>query len=356
MYASGSYRRALGDTPEDVLRCMIELTGGELVTLTGGEHRPYEDKWVVPLTRQIFNTVAPLPLALSGERYGHFLARQMLGHVLYPFIVRNIKRGKLPYLPHDTWAREDGQIIRAATEATGSNMPPMRGVPTATAFSFFSGLPGSKKRFERRVELAVQNILNNDPSTIIQFELPAELAFTSMGLSDRQRVETARRMAASIERIVRELPKGSRIAFHLCWGDLRRRPFVQKWMQRNANKVLLINALLELGVWREGWNLFAVHDPFCDGRNLPSLNRAEYDAYDGLLQFPDDTIYAVGALHHQFDAESTAEMARLLETKLTGKGVRQLALAPPCGDGRKPLEEVLGQWRIAREALALLNS
>lgn len=335
---------------------MIELTDGKLIALPSGELRPEEEDWLVPVTSQIFNALAPRPWALSGKRYGHFPLRKLLGYVLSPAIAWNIKRGKMPYLPHAKWAAEDSRAIRAVKEATGCTMPAMRGMPTATAWKFFSGIPGFKWLFEKRVVQAVRAILKDDPSTVIQFELPAELAFTSMPPWRDGRAKMTRRMAASIERIIRELPKGSRIAFHLCWGDLRRRPFVQKWMQRNANKVLLINALLELGVWQEGWNLFAVHDPLCDGRNVPSLNAAAYNAYDELLQFPDGTIYAVGALHHQFDAESTTEVARLLETKLTGKGVEQMALAPPCGDGRKSLEEVLEQWRIGLEALALLDS
>lgn len=355
LYAPGSYSSRLGDA-KATLRRMVELTDGTLVTLTGGELRKEEANWLVSVTRQIFNTLVGMPIGLSGGRYWHYLVRKLLGCLLFPVIAIRVTHGKMPKLPHDKWAKEDGEVIEDVKYETGCGALPMRGMPTARAFKFFSGVPGFSSLFEQRTVQAIRSILENNPNTVIQFELPAELAFTSAPLPRKWREKIARRMAASIERIIRQLPTGSQFAFHLCWGDLRRRPFVFKGLQRSINKVLLVNALASLSVWREGWKLYAIQDPFCDGINLPAEDPAVYEAYEELVQFPSGVTYALGLLHHRFSAARTAAVAKVIEPILVRAGVSNIALSPPCGDGRKLEDEVVEQWAIGREALELLDA
>lgn len=329
---------------------MVALTSGQLATLTGGEHRKDEKDWVVPVTRQIFRALS-LVASPNGSQYWHYVVRKLLGFVLFLVIFVRVKMGKMPRLPYGTWAGEDRRIIRAADP----NARPMRGMPTPKALKFFSGIPLFGRYFERLVADQIREIVEANPETVIQFELPAELAFTSAPIGSWWQRRIARRMAASLERVIRQSPRGTQYAFHLCWGDLNNRPFVPKFLQSNMAKVFLINAIAELSVWNEGWTLFAIHDPLCDGVNDPATDERYYNAYWALVSLPEGTRYVLGVLRAGFSARQTHRVALILTERLEDK-VKLFALAPPCGDERKPLEKVEEQYTTGREVLALLNA
>lgn len=331
---------------------MVTLTGGQLATVTCGEHRESEKDWVVPVTRQIFRVLSLIRIgSQNGTQYWHYAVRKLLGFVLFPLIFIRIKMEKTPRLPYSIWAGEDRRIIQAADP----NARPMRGIPTPKALKFFSGIPLFSRFFEDLVADQIRKIVSANPETVIQFELPAELAFTSAPLGSWWQQRIARRMAGALERVIRQSPEGTRFAFHLCWGDLNRQPFVPKFLQSNIAKVILINAIAKLSVWSEGWTLFAIHDPLCDGVNDPATDDRGYDAYWALVPLPEDTRYALGILRKGFNATQTHKVARMLMERLETK-VRLFALAPPCGDGRKPLEEVEEQYATGREVLKLLGA
>jgi hypothetical protein len=346
--------------PQATIAKMVEVTDGELVTLTGGEWREEERNWLVPVCWQILKALSwVMPLSKkSGQHYGHFLLRKLQGLVLYPLIHARAMRGKMPDLPHAEWAREDEKYIEAARQQTGCAAPSMRGLPTAKAFKFFAGVPGFGWLFEQKVIQAIRQIVADNPNTVISLELPAETAFIAIAelAGDRAAQATAQRMAASLERIIRGCPKGTKFAFHICWGDLRRRPFVQKWLQSNEIKVFLINAITQMSVWKEGWILFAIHDPLCDGKNDPDNEGEAFEAYNLLKPFPKGVIYILGLLRDGFGTDRTIRAAKMLQSKLEHAGVEQFALAPPCGDARKPHQEVEAQYVIGCEAIELLNA
>jgi hypothetical protein len=281
--------------------------------------------------------------------------RKLLGYVMFPVIAIRVGLGKTPALPHDEWAREDSAHIKEVEQITGHTAQKMRGMPTAKAFKFFSGMPLFSRLFEQMVANTAANIVLADPEIIIQFELPAELSFTTTPLGENRRKAVARRMAVSLERIIRRLPPGTKVAFHLCYGDLNRREFIPTWLQSNAAKVILVNAITGLSVWQEGWELAVIHDPLCDGRHDPKESAADYAAYDNLATIPAGALYAVGTLRAGFTVAQTTRVARIFEAKLAAAGGTRIALAPPCGDGRKPIDEVEKQYRIGCEAIRQLN-
>jgi len=360
LFSTGSYRTVPNDEAPDrraTLDRFVELTGGQAVAITGGEWRrdpqDSEEDWLVGVCYQIFSRLSLITSkAIGGKKYWHFVIRKLLGWLLAPLIWIRFAMGATPELPYYRWHTEDSPDI----DAVRGKARKMRGIPTAKALKFFSGLPLLGKFMEQRVADQVRLILEDDPETVIDFELPAELAFVSLSFLPPIKQWTARRMAESLERIIRECPKGSRFAFHLCWGDLNHKPFVPKPLQSNKSKVTLVTEILLLSAWTEGWTLFAVHDPLCDGTHYASSKEEDYADYDDLPPFPAGTIFVLGLLKAGTSVSTTMHIAQFMAEKLRRKGVTQFCLAPPCGDARTPENGVAAHWQTGCQAIALLNA
>lgn len=358
LFSSGSYSLVQNNQGKTDRRATLEnfvrLTGGMATVVTGGEWRQHpedgEENWLVPICRKIFKKLSLWPItANNGLKYWHYPVRKLLGFFLAPIIWMRAAFGSMPALPYAQWAAEDGPYI----DAVRGNAHRMRGMPTAKALKLFSGLPLLGGFMERRVAEQARFILEADPETVISFELPAELAFVSVPFG-KQKI--ARRMTKSLEKIIRQCPKGTRFAFHLCWGDLNHKPFVPKRAQSNRSKVALITELVLMKIWQEGWVLFAIHDPMCDGKNYPSEDAASYADYDDLPEFPQGVIYALGLLKAGFSTDRTVYVARMLQYKLEQKGITRFDLAPPCGDARTPEAHLENHWQIGREAVYILGT
>jgi len=344
----GSYADVANGDPIDRISQTAQMAFRPIV-LGGGEWRRtgalHEQDWLVPVARKIHRDFTGIPTgAQSGTAYWHYVSRQVRGTLLLPSIAKHVHGGTTPDLPYARWAKEDRCLVE---EVAPGNIPFMRGTPTPFALQFFGGIPRYGEIFEEALVQQINAILADDPTTIIQLELPAELAFVSFGPNFKHKQAIAKRMVEAIGRVIRRTPKGTRFAFHLCWGDLKNHPFVPRPLQSQYSKVALINAILELDVWDE-WVLYAIHDPFCDGDHVPTKVEAAYNAYDHLMPIPEGTIYVLGILKSDFGAESTVHVAKLLSRRIRA---RRFALAAPCGDARKPLEEVATQYRIGRAAL-----
>jgi len=358
LFSSGSYNAVPNDETPDrkaTLQQFATRTAGKAPVFTGGECRrdpaDSEKDWLVGVCYNIFSSLSLITTkTIEGRKYWHFVVRKFLGLLLAPLIWMRVWTGAMPALPYYRWHTEDSPDI----DAVRGDARKMRGIPTAKALKFFSGLPLLGTFMERRVADQVRRILEDDPETVIDFELPAELAFVSLSILPPFKRWTARRMAKSLDRIIRQSPKGSRFAFHLCWGDLNHKPFVPKRLQSNKSKVILITEIVLLSVWIEGWQLFAIHDPMCDGDNYASDKEKDYTAYDRLPHFPPGVIYALGLLKSGMDVATAVSIARFMAKKLKRKEITDFCLAPPCGDARTPSAEVDEHWRIGREAIEQL--
>lgn len=358
LFSSGSYKAVPDDEAPDrrsTLEKFAQRTGGHAVAFTGGEWRrapkDSEQDWLVGVCYNIFSALTFVSSkSIEGRKYWHFVVRKLLGLLLAPLIWVRVAMGAMPELPYSRWHQEDSPDI----DAVRGEARKMRGIPTAKALKFFSGLPLLGKFMERRVADQVCRILEDDPETVIDFELPAELAFVSLSFFSPLKRWTARRMARSLERVIRQCPKGAQFAFHLCWGDLNHKPFVPKALQSNKSKVILITEIALLDVWSEGWRLFAFHDPMCDGTHYASHKEEDYAAYDNLPEFPPGVIYALGILKAGDDTDNIVSIAQFMAKKLRRKGISQFCLAPPCGDARTPDKEVEAHWQLGRDAIAQL--
>jgi len=354
IYSSGSYFHKPGAEPVAVIGDMLSIAGPLLQFVTGGEHRPEQKNWVVPKATEIYrSTGLPKLKSTNGEKYHPDFEVRMVNAIVFRRRVKAaIANNKLPKLSYADWAGEDHEIILEALQAAGITAEEMHGMPSPRALNTFSGLIFKYlKKFEDLVSEQVNSMLKRNSKTVIQFELPPEMAFASV-LSEKK---TAR-LLEIFERIVRKSPKGSRFAFHLCWGDLRGRPFVPKWLQRDSTKVNIMNAIVKMSVWKQGWKLAAIHDPCCDGKHPPKQQTREYASYDKLAAFPPGVLYALGILHDSLTVDEIVEVGKILTRKGWKVGIRKFAVAAPCGDGRKAEAHVVRQYKKAQEVAAKLNA
>jgi hypothetical protein len=374
LWKPGSYR-SCSDTegkpdPYATLTKVVRDTADNTRTLTGGEHRKREQPWVVPYCTDVLNAlISPFSVGKENgtKRYRDFFGRLGLVILLFPLVLWNAARGKIPALPWAEWTAEDYITFNEVQSATGSKAIYMRGIPSPRALTLFSGVfllgllvPGFLRRFEKRVGGELEKILAKDPKIVIQFELPAELAMTSTPIPGVKRLIAWLMMRMFTRLIKRSTPKGTRIAFHLCWGDLDGHPFVPLWLQSNRSKVVLMRAIRSMRVWRSGWELFEIHDPHCDGKNPPKMDEASYRAYNKLWSLfrrrQSDFTYALGILHVGRSTEEIVNIGKILISKAWEAGIRDFDIATPCGEARKSQEEVDALNRQGLEVIPLLEA
>jgi len=382
-YAPGSYvLRKTGGEPDGLLtqQAMEDRTHGLLVALTGGEWRRADDStppdkaylhnemnWVVPFANALRHAYG-IPEVGDGSKYADFVVRIFLATLYIKRVRAAIENGSLPMPPYDKWAVEDLVHFKAVLNHADRGKRPvlyMRGIPSPLAFKTFSGaLLSSTAAYEELAVSVARRILRNNPDTVIQWELPAEMAFGSIPFASvKQREALLGRMMEMFSRIISKLPEGSQHSFHLCWGDLRRRPFVPRWLQSWRTNVALINAILGMSVWSFNggtYRLFAIHDPHADARHAAKLSWFKRRAYRQVRAFPEHVIYAIGLLRPpsrpgRFGKRRTGVVGsntfatiEYLEQMLDilGDKVHRFAVSTPCGEGRMDYKDSEAMWQV----------
>lgn len=380
LYWAGSFPRTTPHIgPDDpaaaaALTAMREWTGDELLTVTGGELRAEQTNWAKSFTDHVAHDLGLPDFAPGkGEAYLDYTGRMLTGARRRGRIARQIRDGALPEFPYATWAREDRRVFDAVYGDVGGAARFLVGIPSPRAIQLFSGaLGGPYRAFEEAMAGAVRTILTEQPDAVIQFEIPVEVGMATFarpvapGPLLRRRIRT---LLTPFERIVRSAPAGASYAFHLCYGDLGRKPFVPKGLQSDVVMAEYVNAIAELPVWSGDdagagagvgghAQLFAIHDPWADGSHVltdPERQLAgRMRAYERVRPLPADTIYAAGGLGGGLDAGAVERFARFVGGAFDGK-VRRLALATPCGNGRSPADEVRQVYADACTALTRLR-
>ncbi|HYG83508.1 MAG TPA: hypothetical protein VD907_01380 [Verrucomicrobiae bacterium] len=352
IYLTGSYPKYGGPSAEDHLRAMLALVHNPLA-LGGGEWRiPQEDNWVVWQSREIHRELTgSSTLAMEGNRYADFAIRLLKGTVLTAVTKPTVPVDK-PRLHYGDWALQDRKVVEAVIKQRQIDATFMRGAPSAFGLSFFSGVITHLELLERRLAEELRKMLTPDKlsATIVQFELPAELALIAYAPGQEAKRKLVQKFVQSIERVIRQLPKGTRIAFHLCWGDLKHRAVVPKPLQSLESIVLLMNGLLALPVWQQGWQLAAIHTPHCDGKNAPAEGPQTYRTFKQ-LEIPANLDFwmALGILHPKLSLERTTNLTGTLRELLRAQGVQHFALATPCGNARASRNELERVYGIAQE-------
>lgn len=326
-------------SPEEMQRFLAEHAGPNAI-IGGGEVRPEEQVWIVPYSNKIAKAAGIPSLEKFSSEVWHYPFRLTLGVL---FANRHMTADKVPEFGYPQMAKED----RAAFDKfhkPGAVF--MRGVTSAVAIKMFSGAMFTDvTHLEDKIAQDIRDIQANKATadTVFQIEVPFEMFIDAMlpeSMEKRQRKYA--KQLQSAERIIRQTPKGTRYAFHLCWGDLGGRPAVPKWRQKVGAKIAMLNAIAAMSVWNEGWELFAVHDPFGDGVHAPRLSQHDLDEYkQSLAPLPANALYAIGILHNKISAEAVAPLVGSLQDVLRGKGVTRFALSTHCGLGRKSTADTI---------------
>lgn len=347
---------------------MYENIGADACVLGGGEGRfgtrgkrpkydePGEQSWVVGLV-VVISRALHIPL-IGFRTYGQNALHILLG-ALIPYYVPFVALGiwKLPQLPYAKWALEDRQDFDDKYKDRRRNGARfMRGISSAWALKIFSGaiwLP--LRMFERRIIANLREILTKYPDTVIQFELPLELAAgIRIPMPRWLRKLIYRGFLRSVARIIRATPAGTSFAFHLCWGDLGGKPVVPASRQKVMAKIDLINAIMTMPVW-DDWDLYAIHEPYGSGEDKPAITKRELKKIARHLHvLPEHlrgVIWALGVLHIDSESDETLELVQKLIRVLAAKGIHVFAIATPCGMGRMDEEKAKTLIRRGREVI-----
>lgn len=321
---------------------------GRALCFVGGEVRPKEQDWVANTCREIAQAVGvPSAKVLRGSRYLDYGPRMGLGRIATRRIGRNIAAGKLPTLQYGEFAVEDRQIFDGMEAGSPTGARFVRSIGSPLAYLHFSGVPSVYLPAFEDLMIQANKVALESPDgssdTVLQAELPWEMAIGVLTHTsyDGYYASYAESLQ-STERVIRATPLGTWIAFHpVCWGDLGGKPLVPPALQSPLAKIAMINAVLDMSVWREGWNLFSIHDSFGDGRHAPRLSQEVIDLYRGKLEvdkLPARTIYVIGAASQHASAEETQDLVERFAPVLNQDGVdREVGIATSCGMGRTSL-------------------
>lgn len=366
--------------PSAMQQLLAVQTGGELVACGGGEWRKGEKDWIiqhciavrkalklpgfpprwfVALVNKLRRQREPL-LAEAEDRQATYLQYLLQLVMALPFRWRakaRIKAGHLPPLKYAERALEDHKRFKALKEQLGDKAAFMRGLPSPRAIKIFSGLLfGMLKPFENEMKGQVKQIFTANPRVVVQWEVPVELCFGSLKVYPKWlKYIIFRRFMTLFERLIKAAPAGSHFAFHLCWGDLNNKPFMPAWLRSDDARVIFTNVILRSKVWRHNggdYELYGIHDPWGDGHN--AATEADLAMFEEMDVFPEGVIYAAGVLHPKLSTEQIVDLIRLFAERY-GVKVLRLALAAPCGDARKPGDQVAVQYMVALEALERLR-
>lgn len=338
-YYVGGMPQELGSSRRAQLRQRRGMVNPAVIV--GGEFEE-AGNWVVNDSQR---TAAALKVPMANRWPGttawHYFARQALGFMAAPVVNRRIKKGKLPPLNHGEWAVEGRRIFDDQEASRSSGAVYSRGIPTPRGQMWFSGVVSVEKNlaaFEARTIAAIKKIVAEAPGTLIQFELPLELTLAVLQHKKYpQLYQYFVKAMKSIDRVIRaaDPDKKCLYAFHMCWADLEGQPVVPKFRQFTQAKIALLNAISGMKLWAEGWTLYAVHEPWADGKHAPKATNSVLKLYKKYLKpLPAGTIYVLGIVQGSIDTERVVGLARLIIPVLAEKGVKRLGIAYFCGLSR----------------------
>ena len=352
IYMVGTYPY---ETAEEALECQqrIDTDNQWLWAFGGGETGA--PNWLVGVTHRIAKMLGiPFTAKFTGLEYSHFGARFVLG-MIYKFRVnRRLRQHGVPKLGYAETARREYAIVAASV--TGRRF--MVGLPTAWALMIMSGVSGSRnlRMFEDELAREINEILEIDPSIVIQWEMPIELALASLPtMPTFLRQRWLRLMMSSLDRTMSKVERKASWTIHLCNGDLKNQPVL--WQSRQLPKlnVKFMNALTALRVWRQGHILLGIHEP-----HSRALSDQDLQVYRQLQRRP--RMYSWGALMPQASPEQIARELRTMQDILQGvpamDGTDELDLtvSPRCGLGRTPHEDVRQVLKVHTDVNDILDS
>jgi methionine synthase II (cobalamin-independent) len=215
--------------------------------------------------------------------------------------------------------------------------------------------PAYEAALAREIEQITAAIPADDLA--IQFDLATEFAFieqVSLGGgpltpwfaeagADADSIIAGCVVAAS--RVANLVPAGVQLGFHLCYGDVAEKHFVEP--SDTANLVAVANGLTTGVTRRIDW----VHLP------VP-IERDDSDYFVPLaaLNLRAETDLFLGVVHHEDGVAGAHRRLEAAEPALTTAGIRQVGIATECGFGRGPQERTVPLLDLHAEILSTLGA
>jgi len=168
---------------------------------------------------------------------------------------------------------------------------------------------------------------------------PLEAFFAASDGADAEGLAAA--VAQLVAGLADTVPEGAELGFHLCYGDVGERHFVEP---RDAGRLVAVaNALGTAVARRIDW----VHLPVPIERT-----DAAYTAPLAAWTLPAETTPFLGLVHHEDGVDGA--LARLAPAReaLAAAGVAEFGVGTECGFGRGPAERTAGLLALHRDILA----
>ena len=320
------------------------LRPGPNDVLTGGEVLPPEQVWIVPYSNELATAAGLRNIERYSSKVWHFAVRLAKG-------LRSNRHMTLDDVPPMHMAECMSQCHPLFEQQGYQGTTYKVEFYSPVAHKMFSGaLYVDIRHLEDRTvdELwKIHKELGEEKYRQIKVQLSVPFEFWADALKfegmEKRTAHYAKQLE-SLGRVIKRAPNGTRFAFHICYGDLGGKPAVPKWRQRTLAKIAMINAILDMPVWKlNRWILDTIHEPFGDGKRAPrKLSKKVLDLYrEHLHNFPDGTAYAIGILHERYRISRFPRLAgdiTRLQSILRTKGVRRFYLSTHCGLGRKSVE------------------
>lgn len=234
-----------------------------------------------------------------------------------------------PHLRYSRFAERSMPVLaRLRQEYRARDLALLAGIPSPLTVSVLTfGIPGPlgcHRAVRRATAREIASIGRLGRDAVIQLELCAEtIAMCTM--PGAAQPAAARLLAVSTLKLARQIPPGTRIALHLCFGALRGKSQVTP-PPSLAPLVSLVNALTAR--WPEDQPLEVVHLPLVALRTGISLDPAYY-APLRRLRLPRGTQLALGFVTSDQTEEELHAIFRLARQAVPGGP--PLRVAPPCG-------------------------
>lgn len=168
--------------------------------------------------------------------------------------------------------------------------------------------------------------------------------YTENGV-DASTAEIIAALGALAAEVANTIPDSVELGFHLCYGDIAEKHFVEP--SDTSNLVAVANAL-SAAVTREiNW----VHLPVPIERD-----DAEYVAPLARLKLHPETKLFLGLVHHEDELEGALRRIEAARPVLASLGLEEFGIGTECGFGRGPADRTAPRLRLHSEVIAAANT
>ncbi|MET0854925.1 MAG: hypothetical protein ABWX62_10120 [Microterricola sp.] len=196
-------------------------------------------------------------------------------------------------------------------------------------------------------ELAIQIDLATEFTYIEQVSVGGTkpVAWFAEAGADASTAETIAAAGALAATIANQVPDAVELGFHLCYGDVAEKHFVEP--VDTANLVALANVLASAVTRPVNW----VHLPVPIERDDTA-----YVAPLAELALHQETTLFLGLVHHEDGVDGASRRIATVRPVLASAGFTEFGIGTECGFGRGPADRTAPLLRLHAEVIAAANS